>query len=74
VQRGASHSKLTKVALIYNVSYFNFGGLGALFGGMSPAKPPWRRDWFHFTISASQLVSGSVLGFFGSMVYSILTG
>jgi len=45
-------------------------GLGALFGGISPpTPPPWRRDWFHFTISASQLVSGSVLGVFGSMVH-----
>ena len=37
---GSSHSKLTKVALIYNVSYFNLVGLGALFGGISLAKPP----------------------------------
>jgi len=60
---------LTKVALIYNVSYFNVGGLGALFGGISPPNPTWRRDWFHFTTSASQLVSDSVLGVFGSMVH-----
>jgi len=26
--------KVDKVALIYNVSYFNLGGLGVLFGGM----------------------------------------
>ena len=25
---------------MYSVSYFNFGGLGALFGGLSPSKPP----------------------------------
>jgi len=25
---------------------FQFGGLGALFGGTKPTKaPPWRRDW-----------------------------
>jgi len=67
--RGAWHSKLTKVALIYNVSYFNLGGLGALFWGDKPTKAPWPRDWFHFTTNASQLVSGSVLGVFGSMVH-----
>jgi len=31
---------LSKVALIYNFSYFNFGELGALLGGISPPKPP----------------------------------
>jgi len=31
--------------LISNVSYFNLGGLGALFGGAKPTKaPPWRRS------------------------------
>jgi len=28
--------------------------------------------WFHFTASASKLVSGSVLGVFGSMVHSLV--
>jgi len=23
---------------------FQFGGIGASFGGLSPHKPPWRRD------------------------------
>jgi len=31
---------LTKTPLIYSVSHFNLGGLGALFGGKSPPKPP----------------------------------
>jgi len=35
----------TKTPLIYSVSYFNLGGLGALFGGLSPPNPPWRRDY-----------------------------
>jgi len=40
--RGASHSEnLIKVPLIYSVSYFNFGGIGYLFGRVSPPKPPW---------------------------------
>jgi len=51
---GAWHSNLTKVPLIYNVSYFNFRELGALFGGAEATKsPPWRRDWFRFFISIS---------------------
>jgi len=29
----ACHSNLTKIPLIYNVSYFNLGGLCGLFGG-----------------------------------------
>jgi len=35
---------LTKNPLIYSVSYFNFGVCSFL-GGLSPPKPPWRRDW-----------------------------
>jgi len=36
---------LTKTQLIYSVSYFNLGGLGALFGRTKPPKaPPWQRD------------------------------
>jgi len=31
---------LTKIPLVYSVSYFNLGRLGALFGGLSPPKPP----------------------------------
>jgi len=31
--------KLTKTPLIYSVSYFNLGWLGALFEGLSPPKP-----------------------------------
>jgi len=37
---GAWYSNLTKIPLIYIVSYFNLGGLGALFGGLSPPEPP----------------------------------
>jgi len=32
--------KLTKTPLIYSVSRFNLGGLGALFGGAKPTKAP----------------------------------
>jgi len=32
--------KLTKTPLIYSVSRFNLGALGALFGGLSPPKTP----------------------------------
>ena len=32
--------KLSKIPLIYSVSRFNLGGLGALFGGLSPPQPP----------------------------------
>jgi len=31
---------LTKTQLIYSVSCFHFGGLGALFVGAKPQKPP----------------------------------
>jgi len=37
---GLTLKKLTKTPLIYSVSYFNLGGLGA-FGGASPPQPPW---------------------------------
>ena len=37
---GAWHSNLTKIQLMYSVSYFKLGGLGASFGGLSPSKPP----------------------------------
>jgi len=34
------------IPLIYSVSYFNLGGLGALFAGTRPIKAlPWRQDW-----------------------------
>jgi len=32
--------KIDKISTDYNVSCFNFGGLGVLFGGLSPQKPP----------------------------------
>jgi len=32
--------KLTKTPLIYSASRFKLGGLGALFGGVSPPKTP----------------------------------
>jgi len=31
---------MTKIPLTYSVSYFNLGGLGALFGGAKPTKDP----------------------------------
>jgi len=38
---------LKKSQLIYSVTYFNLGGLRALFGGTKPPKaPPWRRDCY----------------------------
>ena len=37
---GLDTKKLTKTQLIYSVSCFNLGGLGALFGGISSQKPP----------------------------------
>jgi len=36
---GLDTTKLTKTLLIYSVSRLNLGG-GALFGGLSPPKPP----------------------------------
>jgi len=33
---------LTKTQLIYNVSYFNSGGLELCLGGLSPQQTPWR--------------------------------
>jgi len=36
---GAWHSNLTKISLSYSVSYFHFGGIGALFGGLNTPKP-----------------------------------
>ena len=37
---GGLDIKLTKTPLIYNVSRFNLGVLGTLFGGLRPPKPP----------------------------------
>jgi len=50
--RGARHSNLTKVPLIYSVSYFNLGGIGAVFGGAKPTKAPRgdRTVWIAFNI------------------------
>jgi len=42
--------KLSKIPLIYSVSHFNLGGLGALFGGgMNPPQPPVAtgQAWLH---------------------------
>ena len=38
--------KLTEIPLIYSVLCFNLGKLWTLFRGLSPPKPPWRRDCF----------------------------
>jgi len=38
--RWALHSENDKTLLIYSVSYFNLGGLGALFGEAKPTKDP----------------------------------
>jgi len=40
VRGGLTPQKLTKTPLIYSVSCFNLGVLRALFGGLSPQKPP----------------------------------
>jgi len=37
---GLTLQKLTKSHLIYSVSCFNLGGLGAFFGGDKPPKAP----------------------------------
>ena len=37
---GLALQKLTKSQLICSVSWFNLGGLGALFQGAKPPKPP----------------------------------
>ena len=43
--RGGLTFNLTKIPLIYSVSYFNVGGNGTLFGGANPTKAsPWQRD------------------------------
>jgi len=53
--------KLTKTPLIYSVSRFNLGGLGALFGGLNPPKPlPWLRDWSDSEISRLKGYNASV--------------
>ena len=45
-------SNLTKIPLIYNVSFFNLGELGALFGEAKPTKAPsWRWDWVTWVIN-----------------------
>ena len=45
LQRGGFTSEnLMKTLLIYSVSSSNFRGL-VVFWGLSPPKPPWRRDW-----------------------------
>jgi len=41
---GLAITKLTKTPLIYSVSRFNLGGLGVLFGGLSPPKPPVAKE------------------------------
>jgi len=56
---GAWHSNLTKIPLIYSVPYFNLGGVGAFFGGISPQKPsPWQRDWLQNHFLQNHLLKG----------------
>jgi len=40
----AWHQNLTKIPLIYNISYFKLGGLELRLGRISAPNPPWRRD------------------------------
>jgi len=40
MQGGLTLQKLKKSQLIYSVSCFSLGGLGALFGGANPPKAP----------------------------------
>jgi len=48
---GAWHSNLTNIPLIYSVSYFNLGGLGALFGGDKPTNAaPVATGLLHTTV------------------------
>ena len=44
--KGAWHSNLTKIPLIYNVSYFHLGVVKLCLGGDNPTSksPPWWRD------------------------------
>jgi len=45
--------KLTKTPLVYSVSFFNFGGFGALFGWAKPSKAPPRGDGTEQTVDKS---------------------
>jgi len=38
--------------------HVSFGGLGALFGGISPPKPPWRRDCVNCQCVNDNLIFG----------------
>jgi len=48
--------------MIYNVSYFIWGGLELRSGVLSPAKPPWRRDWVGSQIQGSISLSMTTFG------------
>ena len=54
--RGLDIIKLTKTPLIYSVSRFNLGGLGALFEGAKPTKAPlWRRNCFGLGLQSTPM-------------------
>jgi len=42
---GAWHSKNWQKLPWFTGFHISIWRLGALFGGLSPPKPPWRRDW-----------------------------
>jgi len=44
---GDWHSNLTKISLIYSISYFNLGAWNFVWEGYAhQSPPPWRQDWF----------------------------
>jgi len=43
--RGDWHSNLTKLPIIYSVSYLKWGGLDLCLGGSATKALPWWRDW-----------------------------
>jgi len=64
VRGGLTLQKLTKYQLIYSVSCFSLGGLGALFGGLSPQKPPVAtglHNAFAFYLDSTNLGIGVLL-------------
>jgi len=45
---GLDTPKIDKISTDDSVSCLNLPGLGALFGGLRPKRPPWSRDWWEY--------------------------